>query len=247
MIKLQFTFMSRCLGREAEVNVLLPNPDKLLPNSRFPTLYLLHGLTDCADTWLSRTSLERYCDDLGLAVVLPTAQRSFYCDMVYGDAYFTHVGEEIPEICEKLFPLAADGAHRYIAGNSMGGYGAYKIALKHPGKFARAAALSGVMDINAMIRDFPEYERDWLLCFGGSFAPPAEDLLELVARAEALPELYLYCGTDDFLAEGNHRFCKLCKELGIPLTVTWEDGGVHGWPYWDPQTPKMLSWLCSGR
>jgi len=246
MIKLQFSFMSRCLGREAEVKVLLPNPDRITPGSRIPTLYLLHGLTDCADTWLSRTSLERYCDDHNLAVVLPTAQRSFYCDMKYGDPWFTHVGEEIPEICERLLPLVPDDAHRYIAGNSMGGYGAYKIALKHPGKFARVAAFSGVMDINGMIRDFPEYERDWFLCFGGGYAPGDEDLLELLPMAEALPEMYLYCGTDDFLAEGNRRFCRLCEELGLNLTSVWEEQGIHDWNYWDPQLVRVLDWLCTG-
>ena len=242
MIKLQFSFPSKCLGRDAEVKVLLPNPEKHTLK-RFPTLYLLHGLTDCADTWLSRTSLERYCDDHGMAVVLPTAQRSFYCDMVWGDAFFTHVGQEIPEICESLLPLVPDDAHRYIAGNSMGGYGAMKIALKNPGKFAKVATLSGVLDVNAMIRDFPEYERDWLLCFGGNHAPAEEDILELLPKAEKLPEIYHYCGTDDFLAGGNHRFCKLCEELNIPLKSTWEEGGIHGWPYWDPQIVQVLNWL----
>ena len=243
MIKLQISFPSKCLGREAEVKALLPNKEKYTPGHRWPTLYLLHGLTDCADTWLSRTSLERYCDDHGIAVVLPTAQRSFYCDMVYGDPYFTHVGQEIPEICETLLPLVPDDDHRYIAGNSMGGYGACKIALKNPGKFAKVAVLSGVMDINAMIQDFPEYERDWHLCFGGQAAPAEEDILKLLPWAKQIPKLYHYCGTDDFLAEGNRRFCRLCEELGIELNSTWEEGGIHGWPYWDPQLPHVLNWL----
>ena len=243
MIKLQITFPSKCLGRDAQVKVLLPNPDTQNAGQRWPTLYLLHGLTDCADTWLNRTCLERYCDDHAIAVVLPTAQRSFYCDMDYGDAYFTHIGQEVPEIGEALLPLVPDDDHRYIAGNSMGGYGAYKIALKNPGKFAKAAALSGVMDINAMIRDFPEYERDWQLCFGGNKAPAEEDILELLPHAKQFPKMYHYCGTEDFLAEGNHRFCRLCEQLGIPLNSTWEEGGVHGWPYWETQLPKMLDWL----
>lgn len=243
MIKLQLTFPSKALGRDAEVKVLLPKPEKHTPGRRFPTLYLLHGLTDCADTWLSRTSLERYCDDHALAVVLPTAGRSFYCDMAYGDAYFTHVGQEVPALCEQLLPLVPDDAHRYIAGNSMGGYGAYKIALKNPGKFSRVAAFSGVMDINGMIHDFPEYQRDWLLCFGGSAAPAEEDLLKLLPNAAQLPKMYLYCGTGDFLAAGNRRFCRLCEELEIPLTSLWEEGGIHDWPYWDAQLPRVLDWL----
>lgn len=243
MIKLELTFPSKALGRDAQVKVLLPNPDRQPPAGRWPTLYLLHGLTDCANTWIYRTGLERYCDDHDIAVVLPTAQRSFYCDMAYGDPYFTHVGQEVPEICESLLPLVPDDAHRYIAGNSMGGYGALKIALKNPGKFAKAATLSGVLDINGMIRDFPEYQRDWLLCFGGDAAPAQEDILELLPKAKQIPELYHYCGTDDFLAQGNHRFCKLCEELAIPLNSTWEESGIHGWPYWDPQLVRVLDWL----
>lgn len=246
MIRLQFSFPSKCLGRDTEVKVLLPNPDRQVKGQRWPTLYLLHGLTDCADTWLRRTCLERYCDARGLAVVLPTAQRSFYCDMAYGDAYFTHVGREIPEVCEALLPLVPDDAHRYIAGNSMGGYGAYKIALRNPGKFAKVAALSGVMDINAMIRDFPECRRDWQLCFGGSMAPEQEDILKLLPGAESLPEMYQYCGTADFLAEGNRRFCKICEDLGIPLTSIWEENGQHGWLWWERRLPEMLDWLENG-
>ena len=125
----------------------------------------------------------------------------------------------------------------------MGGYGAYKIALKNPGKFAKAAALSGVLDINGMIRDFPEYERDWLLCFGGNHAPAHEDILELLPCAAKIPLLYHYCGTNDFLAEGNRRFCSLCQDLSISLNSTWEEGGVHGWPWWEAQLVPMLQWL----
>lgn len=243
MIKLDVAFYSDCLGRDAQVKVLLPSQKAYPAGHRFPTLYLLHGLTDCADTWLYRSSLERYCDDFEIAVVLPTAQRSFYCDMIYGDSYFSHISQEVPEICERLLPLVPDDAHRYIAGNSMGGYGAYKIALKNPGKFAKAAALSGVLDVNAMIRDFPEYARDWLLCFGGNHAGAEEDILQLLPKAASVPKLYQYCGTDDFLAEGNHRFEALCNDLDIPITTLWEEGGVHGWPYWDPQILPLFHWI----
>lgn len=241
MIKVKLTFPSACLGRDADVTVLLPKT--AAPAGGYPTLYLLHGLTDCAETWIYRTALERYCDDHAMAVVLPTAARSFYCDMVSGDAYYTHVSREVPDLCESLLPLAADGGHRYIAGNSMGGYGAYKIAVKNPGRFSKAAAFSGVLDINGMIRDFPEYARDWQLCFGGQSAPAQEDLLELVPKAEVLPKLYQYCGTDDFLAEGNRRFAQLCQEENIPLTTVWEEKGIHDWNYWDPQLPRVLDWL----
>lgn len=243
MIKVQLTFPSRCLGRDADVKILLPNPDRYKSGQRWPTLYLLHGLTDCGDTWLSRTCLERYCDEHDLAVVLPTAQRSYYCDMAMGDPYYTHISQEIPTLCESLFPLVADDTHRYIAGNSMGGYGALKIALRNPGKYAKVGVLSGVMDVNAMIRDFPERERDWQLCFNGSQAPAWEDIFQLLPSAKQIPKIYHYCGTNDFLADGNRRFCTLCADLGIPLNSTWEENGIHNWKYWEAQLPILLNWL----
>lgn len=243
MTKLDITFYSSCLGRDAQVKVLLPTGADHPGDHRFPTVYLLHGLNDCGETWIYRTALERYCEELDLAVVLPNGDRSFYCDMKFGDAYFTHISREVPELCEQLLPLVPDDAHRYIAGNSMGGYGAYKIALKNPGRFAKAAALSGVMDINGMIRDFPELERDWLLCFGGNRAPADEDLLELLAKAEMHPQMYQYCGTEDFLVQGNRKFCQLCETLKLPLTTVWEEKAVHTWACWDPQLPGLLKWL----
>ena len=208
-------------------------------------LYLLHGLTDSADSWLSRTALERYADAHEMAIVLPNAARSFYCDMVYGDTYYTHISQEVPAFCEAVFPVSRDPRSRYIAGNSMGAYGACKIALREPGRFGKVGLLSGVLDVQQMVSNAPMFRRDWLLCFGGVQVPDEENLLKLLPKASALPEFYHYCGTDDFLAEGNRTFCDLCHSLNVPLTSVWEEGGIHEWHYWDRQLPQLLNWLES--
>ena len=240
MIRLNCTFFSDALGREAEVTVLLPASAAGRP---YPVLYLLHGLTDSGESWLHRTSLERYAEARNLAIVLPNAARSFYCNMAYGDDWYTHISKEIPEFCESLFPVSRDPATRYIAGNSMGAYGACKIALREPGRFGKVGLLSGVLDVQGMVNDMPELDRDWLLCFGGRKIPDHEDLLKLLPKTAPLPAFYHYCGTEDFLVEGNRTFCRLCEELGIPLTSVWEDGGRHCWDYWDKQLPRLLDWL----
>lgn len=246
MIKLSCSFFSQCLGRDAQVTVLLPSGAVNRPGERYPVLYLLHGLTDSADSWLNRTSLERYGDARNIAIVLPNAARSFYCDMVYGDAYYTHISQEIPAFCESLFPVARDARLRYIAGNSMGAYGACKIALKEPGRFSKVGLLSGVLDIQQMVNDAPMFHRDWLLCFGGVEVPEKENLLSLLSEANTLPEIYHYCGTKDFLAEGNKTFCSFCAARNIPLTSHWEEDAIHEWNFWDAQLPSLLSWLESG-
>ena len=110
MIKMTCRFFSECLGRDTDLTVLLPhNATHVSPA---PVLYLLHGLTDSADSWLHRTSLERYADSHNIAIVLPNAARSFYCDMVYGDAYYTHISQEVPAFCEAVFPITSDPGFR---------------------------------------------------------------------------------------------------------------------------------------
>ena len=243
MIRTVCKFYSEALGRDAEIIVLLPDCAAKSGGKRYPVLYLLHGLTDCADTWLNRTALERYADAHRMVIVLPNGARSFYCNMVYGDAYYTHISREVPDFCEGVFPVADDAEHRYIAGNSMGAYGACKIALKEPGRFSKVGLLSGVLDVQQMVDMGPMFSRDWLLCFGGTRVPEEEDLLKLLPKAEVLPEFYHYCGTADFLAEGNRTFCDLCASLDIPLTAVWEEDGIHEWAFWDARLPALLDWM----
>ena len=245
MIKLHISFLSDALGRDAQLTVLLPNEAAKPSRVRYPVLYLLHGLGDSADTWLNRTSLERYGDDHKMAIVLPNGARSFYCDMAYGDAYYTHISQEVSAFCEALFPVSKDPEYRYIAGNSMGAYGACKIALKNPGKYAKVGLFSGVLDIQTLVSNATQHNRDWQLCFGGTQVPEEEDLLKLLSGTKDLPKFYHYCGTGDFLVEGNRTFCALCKKLQIAMPSHWEEGGIHDWLYWDRELPRFLNWLES--
>src|SRR6476619_7886720 len=106
-----------------------------------PVLYLLHGLSDDDTIWLRRTSIERYVAALGLAVVMPQVHRSFYTDEAYGNRYWTYLSEELPEIVHGFFRLSRRREDTFVAGLSMGGYGALKWALRDPGRFAAAASL----------------------------------------------------------------------------------------------------------
>lgn len=240
------SFYSECLGMPADVLVILPRQADMNYAGKFPVVYILHGLMDNYDSWFRRTSLERYCDEYQIAAILPQGARSFYTDMVYGYRYFTHVSEEIPRFCESVFPVGGSPDKRFITGNSMGGYGALKIALKRPGFFSKAAAISGVMDINSMIHAFPEYKKDWICCFGEEKAPDSEDLFYLVDEAlknGSLLPIYQYCGTGDFLYQDNLRFLKFCREKEIPVCYQEEPDGIHDWVYWDPALPGILQWF----
>ena len=142
MALIQCDFYSEVLQLSTSMNVILPQPAR----SRYPVLYLLHGLSDDHTIWLRRTSIERFVDPLGLAVVMPAVHRSFYTDMAAGNRYWTFVGRELPALVRAFFPVSRRREDTFVAGLSMGGYGAFKLALSFPQRFAAAASLSGALD-----------------------------------------------------------------------------------------------------
>ncbi|ERI94419.1 putative esterase [Clostridiales bacterium oral taxon 876 str. F0540] len=216
---------------------------------KYPTLYLLHGLSDDHTIWQRRTSIERYVSDMGLAVVMPNAGRSFYTDMKHGYKYFTYITEELPEIARQFFPLSSKREDNFVAGLSMGGYGAFKAALSFPEKYAAAASLSGVLDIASRVKEDTIQDKEELYNIFGdlnSIAESKNDLLYLTKQVSASksdkPKLYQCCGTEDFLYEDNQVFRNFIKDTDFDYTYD-EGPGVHDWAYWDTQIQKVLNWL----
>lgn len=249
MALLQCRFYSESLGLMTSAVVVLP--EKREEGALLQTLYLLHGLSDDDSIWLRRTSIERYADPLGLAVVMPQVHRSFYTDMESGYPYWTFLSEELPQIMRAMFPLSAARGDNFAAGLSMGGYGAFKLALNRPERFAAAASLSGALNMAATKSDFARdmLDKDIRLIYGSEnkIAGTNNDLLWLLEQhrgtpKEQLPALYQWCGTEDFLYEDNLAFRDKCKEAGIPLV--YEEGpGSHEWRYWDEKIQDVLNWL----
>ncbi len=238
------------------MNVLLPQAAAgriglagQAPQGPPPVLWLLHGLSDDHTAWIRRTSLERYAAPLGLAVVMPAAHRSFYTDMARGLPYETFVAQELPCLARSFFRLSDKRADNFICGLSMGGYGAFKLAFKHPQNYAAAASLSGALDIAAISRERgQERENEYKNIFGdlSRLAGSEHDLLALASRAAEnktdLPKLYACCGTEDFLYPANQTFLSHARELGLPLTCE-EGPGAHDWACWDRAIQRVLAWL----
>lgn len=247
-------FFSDVLGLSTSMTVLLPQHTTAqigmsgsAPSDAHPTLFLLHGLSDDDTTWLRRTSIERYVAPLGLAVVMPQVARSFYTDEAYGNRYWTFLTEELPAVARTFFRLSDRREETFVAGLSMGGYGALKWALRDPGRFAAAASLSGALDVARIQRTEPDPQRRhlWRTIFGDQPLNGSDnDLLALLDRADPadLPALYLCCGTEDKLHEDNVRFEKAARRRGVPVTLDLGPGD-HDWAYWDAQIQDVLAWL----
>jgi S-formylglutathione hydrolase FrmB len=215
----------------------------------YQVLWLLHGMSDDHTIWQRRTSIERYVDPLGLAVVMPAVARSFYTDMHAGPKYWTFISEELPEIARAFFPLSAAREDNFVAGLSMGGYGAFKLGLRQPERFAAAASLSGAVNMADRPKRVPkEMLFEHKMIFGDlkKIAGSENDLLhlasQLAASKQKAPRLFQWCGTADFLYQDNLVFRDHAKKLGLDLTYSEGPGG-HEWKYWDTQIQRVLAWL----
>lgn len=254
MALVQCRFFSEVLGLNTSMTVILPEQttkqmgmEMTKKKDRHPTLFLLHGLSDDDSIWLRRTSIERYVSSLGIAVVMPQVHRSFYTDMAYGNRYWTFLTEELPQTARSFFSLSDQKEDNFVAGLSMGGYGALKWALRKPEQFAAVASLSGVTDIMNVAR-IPEVPLDdYDLIFGGKKIKDTEDdLFWLVKQLDqmkgAKPKLYQCCGTDDFLYADNLKFRQVCEQTSLDWTYE-EEQGQHDWDYWDQKIQDVLKWL----
>jgi len=258
MALLRCDFFSEVLELSTSMTVILPqqttNQIGMTGQARAgaaPVLYLLHGLSDDDSIWLRRTSIERYVAALGFAVVMPQVNRSFYADEAYGNRYWTFLSEELGALTNDFFNVSQRREDTFVAGLSMGGYGAMKWALRQPERFAAAASLSGALDLAALQNQAQQAERSDLIdrVFGsGPIAGSDNDLLALLdnADATALPKLYVCCGTEDGLVEGNRKFLQTAANNDIPVTSNL-DPGEHEWGYWDTKIQDVLAWITAAR
>jgi putative tributyrin esterase len=254
MVHLRCDFFSEALSLSTSMTVLLPQQtatqigmEGRSTDGPPPVLYLLHGLSDDDTIWLRRTSIERYAAPLGLAVVMPQVHRSFYSDQAYGGRYWTFLSEELPTLVQSLFRVSARREDTFVAGLSMGGYGALKWALRQPERFAAAASLSGAVDIAGLRsgRERPEDPRMFERIFEDrSPAGTPDDVRWLLAEADAaaLPSLYRCCGTEDQLIGDNRALAAACAAAGVPVRTSFGPG-AHDWAYWDTQIQDVLGWL----
>ncbi len=257
MALMHVNFFSDVLGMCMNMDVIIPQQTKgqigmegRAGTGRYKTMYLLHGMSDDQTIWQRRTSIERYVSKLGIAVVMPTTHLAFYTDTTYGMKYWTFISQELPAICREFFPRMSDKKEDTLAaGLSMGGYGAWKLGLGASQTFGAAAALSGALDI---VSDNDRHMKsDKAQLFRGIFGSMEQlkgsdnDLFVLADKLKAekkeLPRLYAWCGTEDFLYEGNLRAWEHVKKLGFDLTCE-ESAGDHQWKYWDERIQDVLRW-----
>lgn len=224
-------------------------PEKALYTAEvedIPVLYLLHGMSGDVDTWMRRTSIERYVRDTNLAVVFLDTHDGWYSNTHSGYRYFDAFTQEVPELLANLFPkLSQKRSKTFVAGLSMGGYGALKFALQ-TNRFSHAASLSGALDFQDLEPLVDEFRglTYWRGVFGDQiFAKnQLDDLVTWLDQTDRKTKLFAWCGEQDFLFPANQRAKTLLEAAGFELTFT-SSPGKHEWYYWDQQIQEVLKWL----
>lgn len=180
--------MSEALHKRTTVHVLCPQGAGR--GGELPTLTLLHGMTDDQSGWLRHTLAEDYAEETGVCLVIPNADLSFYTDMAYGGAYLTFLAEELPRFLGEYFPMAGGKAKNYVAGNSMGGYGAFLLAMRYPQRYRAAFSLSGPMKIAWIHRILAD--EGLAEVYGAGDADSLRVCVERLERQEQIPERLVY-------------------------------------------------------
>lgn len=251
-------FRSPVLRRNTRINVILPTPEEEdAPLKKdLKVLYLLHGLHGDADSWLHFSNIQRYVQGTDIAVVMPSVGNSFYQDMACGERFFTYMTQELPKFIQGLFPVSSKREDTYLAGLSMGGYGAYFLGLRCPEQYGAVASLSGALDIGFRTSGMPvgpKVPKPFYVeaCFGDmtKIAGSDRDVFTLYARAAAkgcLPRMYQSCGTADYLYEMNVRSHEALVKMGARITYRETPGMAHEWEFWDQEIRYVLDWLQNG-
>lgn len=242
---------STLMGREMPYRIILPTGYKTSNEStRYPVIYLLHGLTGHYSNWTDKAKVVEYAADHKFIIVTPEGDNGWYSDSVTtaNDKYESYIVKElIPEI-DKNYRTNASRDQRVIAGLSMGGYGSLKFGLKYPEMFTIIGSFSGALGAsNYSARTAGEMIGGGIdKIFGplDSETRKENDIFRMIREAtpekiKAMPYVYQSCGTEDFLIQNNRDFLALLNEKKIPHEYR-EFPGIHDWVFWDDQVREFL-------
>jgi len=259
---LQVNSYAESLARQNTFNVILP--DDLQPmmkagNPHFEretkTLFLLHGYSGNMHDWLTGSNVQELAIKYNLAVVMPNGGNHFYLNgKGTGNKSADYVGTELVEYMRRTFGLAKERENTFIGGLSMGGFGALHTGLQFHENFGKIIALSSALIIHQIQGMRPGAQNEmadydyYVSVFGdlaqleGSEKDPEYLMQQLKAQGREIPEIYMACGTEDFLLENNRQMHEFLVKEHIP--VSYQEGpGAHEWGFWNRYLEPAVCWM----
>ena len=247
----------KSLQRRTSISVILPSDnihflqdtEEIVPQP-YKTLYLLHGLYGSDDIFLANTSIQKFAEDNGIAIVIPCGENSFYVDNQKAHAYYgEYVGQELLDITRNIFPLSDKREDTFIAGFSMGGYGAIRNGLKYSQNFSKIGMISAALitddivnytDDSNVLRSRQFYES----VFGNLDELKGSDMdpKALIENTSDIPDIFMACGEDDFLFDKNMHFYEFLNSRDVNGKFI-KAPGEHTWEFCDKYIKEFIKTL----
>jgi enterochelin esterase-like enzyme len=240
------TVKSPALGRRADVSVYVP-PGGAEP---LPLVVLLHGVNGSHWSWSLRGGAHLTAARLIETGELPPVAIAMPSDGLWGDGsgYVPHhdadyerwIVDEVPQAAALADGRVTDRSSLFLAGKSMGGFGALRLGAKYAARFSGISAHSAVTTL-ARLRETIEEPLADLDAFG---TPDGTALHWLEAHRTRLPPLRFDCGTGDGLLAGNRALHAALEARGIEHVYEEFPGG-HDWPYWKLHVADTLRFFAA--
>jgi len=220
-------------------------PPSVKEGDAAPVVILLHGVYGSAWSWALGTGVHLQALEMIKRGEIPEMIIAMPSDGLWGDgsAYLPHSGydfekwivEDVPGALEEAIPGVSSSSPLFIAGLSMGGFGALKLGAKYGNKFKAISAHSSITSLGQMELFVEESLNHY--CRQNKVD---EDVFETIIKYRyGLPPFRFDCGTDDLLIEYNRRLHQSLIENEI-THVYKENPGEHGWPYWEKHISESL-------
>ena len=232
MAILDVTLRSEAMNHDVSYTLFVPEQGA----TPYPVLFQLHGLGDDHQSWLHKSKLSMNARDYPIAVMMPSTETGAYLNWRSGERLFRQRYEDLIMIditnhLKRHFPVT-EGPWA-IGGLSMGGYGAMRLGLKYPERFASIWAHSSAFHIGDMVDAA-------LLGEGGlDDANAYYHADRLKASGLTPPVISFDCGVDDQLIEHNRNFHKHLESIDLKHQYA-EHPGAHTWDYWDEHVKEAL-------
>jgi S-formylglutathione hydrolase FrmB len=211
-------------------------------NTRFPTVYLLHGYSGSYSNWIKRVpELTKHADTYQVLIVCPDGDySSWYVNSPIDSTmqYETYIAKEVPAYIETNYRTIKDRQARAITGLSMGGHGGLFLGFRHADFFGACGSMSGALALEYITKN---YRIEKLL--GDTTNKEVYRQHSIMAQMEKYPKdsvaIIMDCGTEDFLIEMSRMAHQKMLQLKIPHDYI-ERPGKHDWKYWDTAVEYQL-------
>ena len=230
-------------GGRGDVSYWLPRGCE--KESDLPVVVLLHGVFGSHWAWANKAgahvTAQRLIDAGEIApcvLAMPSdglvGEGSGYVNHPGGPRCADWIADDVPDALRAVVPQVGEGSCFYIAGLSMGGFGAKRLGAARPDRFAAFAGLSSLTHLDQMAWCTHDATR-----FIGWDKTEAS-LVETLTRQRGKHGPFRFdCGRDDYLIEENRKLHAQLNAAGIEHTYE-EFAGEHTWDYWRGHLAEAL-------